>query len=385
MAKRMVEEGRVRIEIPDPEEYRSVSGDYVPSLAEVFYNPQMEFCRDISVSVAQVVSRELGGLRVCDPLAGSGIRGIRYAAEIEGVTDVLINDRSRAAYELMLRNVELNPSRVRIAAENDDANVVMLRNRGRFNLIDLDPFGSPARFIESACASVARTGMIALTATDTGPLCGAHPRTCIRRYGAQPLRTEYCHELGIRTLIGFCQRVAGKYDLALEPVLVHSTRHYFRIYLRAKRSASLADTIMRGQGYISHCFSCGRRWTFRGLPRVDGCECGGAPAHSGPLWTGPLWNRDFLENVIRDLSGRTYRQREAEINMLSLCLMESGGPPTFYDINALASMAGVSPPRIKWVIECLRKSGRFASRTHFSPTGIRTEAGIDELMALLQR
>ncbi|MEM2874899.1 MAG: tRNA (guanine(10)-N(2))-dimethyltransferase [Candidatus Hadarchaeales archaeon] len=383
MTGKIVLEGSVRIEVPEPEGYRTPSGDYAPSLSEVFYNPHMELCRDISVSVAQVIERELGELRACDPLAGVGVRGIRYAVEVEGTTEVLINDRSVAAQKYISRNLELNPSAA-IRKENDDANVVMLKNRGRFNFIDIDPFGSPARFMDAACAAVSRRGMIALTATDTGPLCGSHPRTCLRRYGARPIRTEYCHELGIRILIGFCQRVAGKHELGLEPVLVHSTRHYFRVYLRARRGTSLADASLRKQGYISHCFSCGRRWVSEGMLNISRCECGSPLEHSGPLWTGPLWEREFLEKVISDISWRSFRLRMEEMRMLFLCLEECHGPPTFYDINEVASMARTSPPKMKRLLEQLRRCGRFASRTHFSPTGFRTEADIEEITRMLR-
>ncbi|MEM2878409.1 MAG: tRNA (guanine(10)-N(2))-dimethyltransferase [Candidatus Hadarchaeales archaeon] len=384
MGRKLAEEGSVRFEIPDPEEYRTASGDYAPSLSEVFYNPRMEFCRDISVSVAQTLADELGELKICDPLGGVGIRGIRYAKEVRGAVDVLINDRSPAAHELASKNIQLNSPDIPVSAENEDANIVMLRNRGRFNFIDIDPFGSPARFVEAACASISRKGMIALTATDTGPLCGSYPRACLRRYGARPLRTEYCHELGIRILIGFCQRVAGKHDLALEPVLVHSTLHYFRVYLRAIRRSSLADKTVAGQGYISHCFRCGGRRVQPEALSGERCACGGSLHHSGPLWTGELWNREFLQKTISDISSRSFRQRAVEVELLSICLEESGGPPTFHDVNRIASMAGSSPPKMRRIMDSLRNSGRFASRTHFSPTGIRTDAEMDDLLALFR-
>jgi len=382
MKTKIAEEGSVRVRVPDPEGYRTPSGDYAPSLTDVFYNPQMEFCRDLSISVAQVLAGETGGLRVCDPLAGVGIRGVRYAKEVEGIREVVINDRSRAASELVLQNIDLNAPAVPVSVEREDANVLMLKNRGRFNYIDLDPFGSPAKFVDAACASIARRGMIALTATDTGPLCGSHPRACVRRYGAIPLRTEYCHELGIRILVGFCQRVAGKHELALEPVLVHSTRHYFRVYLRAKRSASATDAVLEKLGYVSHCFSCGRRFVSSGLPAVEKCVCGSTPSRSGPLWTGVLWEREFLEKVIADLSIRNFRNKGTEVRVLLLCLEESGGPPTFYDVNRLASMTGSSPPRMKRLLDRLREIKRFASRTHFSPVGFRTDAAVEELTSL---
>jgi tRNA (guanine26-N2/guanine27-N2)-dimethyltransferase len=229
MSTQFITEGWTKLEVPELARFRTRAGDYAPSLAPVFYNPHMELCRDISVSAVQVLADELGSLRVCDPLAGVGARGLRYAKEVKGDVTVVVNDRSREAFELIKRNVELNGLTSIVDARNEDANVLLLGGRGKFDFVDLDPFGSPAPFVDAACAALARRGVLAVTATDTAPLSGTHARACLRRYGAKPLKTEYCHELGIRILIGFAQRVAGKHELALAPVLAHATRHYFRV------------------------------------------------------------------------------------------------------------------------------------------------------------
>jgi tRNA (guanine26-N2/guanine27-N2)-dimethyltransferase len=231
----IITEGKTKIETPQPENFRTRAGDYAPSLTKVFYNPLMEFCRDISISVAQTAARRFNGLRVCDPLAGVGVRGIRYANEVKGVTRAVVNDFCREAFELIRKNVTLNGLTGLIETRSTDANILLRENRGQFSFVDLDPFGSPAPFLDAACSSLGKRGMLALTATDTAPLSGTHVKTCLRRYGARPLRTEYCHETGIRILIGFAQRLAGLHEMALTPVLAHATQHYFRIYLAAER------------------------------------------------------------------------------------------------------------------------------------------------------
>lgn len=384
MQTRSVVEGLTKLEVPEPEHFRTLAGNYAPSLAQVFYNPRMEFCRDISVLAVQVTARELGGLRICDPLAGVGARGIRYSREVKGVSRVIVNDRSPEAFELIKRNIEINRVVELAEARNSDANVLLWENRGRFNFVDLDPFGSPAPFIDAACAALARKGMLAMTATDTAPLCGTHARACLRRYGAKPLKTEYCHELGIRILIGFAQRIAGKHEIALESVLGHSTQHYFRIYLWARRGAQHADEVMKNQGYVSHCNKCGRRALSRGLVAElpSTCECGGRFSHAGPLWLGTLIDRNFTQRVAGDLVRRNFKLGHQEVLLLNRCIEEADGPPTFYDLNEVARHARVSPPKIDKLLAGLRETGYFASRTHFSPTGIRTDASPDELMRL---
>ena len=380
MLTQLITEGQTKLEVPELARFRTRAGDYAPSLAQVFYNPHAEFCRDISVSVLQVLDGELGGIRVCDPLSGVGARGLRYAKEVKGVANVVVNDRSREAFDLIGRNVELN-GLSGVEVRNEDANVLLWENRGKFDFVDLDPFGSPAPFIDAACAALARRGMLALTATDTAPLSGARAKACLRRYGARPLRTEYCHELGMRILICFVQRVAGKHELALAPVLAHATRHYFRIYLRARRGAERADELLAQQGYVSHCDACGRRKFTRGvaveLPST--CECGERFAHAGPLWLGKLMDRIFIHEVAGNLVQRNFKHGQQELVLLNRCAEEAEGPPTFYDLHELARRMGISPPRIAELIAGLKRRGHFASRTHFSGTGFRTDAPLEEI------
>lgn len=386
MPTQFITEGTTKLEVPELEHFRTRAGDYAPSLAPVFYNPHMESCRDISVSAVQVLAGELGSIRVCDPLAGVGARGLRYAREVEGVEMVIANDRSREASELTKRNVEHNGLASLVEVRNEDANVLLWENRGRFNFVDIDPFGSPAPFVDAACAALARRGMLAITATDTAPLSGTHAKACLRRYGAKPLKTEYCHELGIRILIGFVQRTAGKHELALTPVLAHATRHYFRVYLRARRSPSVADGLLAQQGYVSHCSACGRRKFTQGigveLPNI--CECGVRFAHAGPLWLGRLMDQMFIREISRDLLRRNFRLGQQELVLLNQCAGEADGPPTFYDMHELARCAGASPPKIIGLIGKLREKGYFASRTHFSGTGFRTNAPMDEIAKIFK-
>ncbi len=386
MKTKIMFDGKAKMEVPDPESFRTPAGDYAPSLTRVFYNPLMEFCRDISVSVARVLSKRLKFIKACDPLAGVGVRGVRYALEVGGVSGILINDLSPEAFELIKRNVEMNGVTHLAECRNSDANLVLCENRGRFNFVDIDPFGSPAPFIEAACSATTRRGMLAITATDTAPLSGTHPRACVRRYGAKPLRTEYCHELGIRILAGFSQRVGGKQEIALKPVLSHATQHYFRIYFELDRGANRTDEILGEQGYVSHCFRCGSRVLNRGLVTElpNACNCGGKFYHAGPLWLGSLIDQNFAQETMMDLVMRDFKLKYKELHLLNRCIEEAEGPATFYDLNCLAGHAGAPPPKIALLIAKLRATGRFASRTHFSNTGLRTNAPMDEILHIIR-
>ena len=71
MKTKEIREGEIKLLVPD----LSVYG--IPNHAPVFYNPVMSTSRDISVCLAKV----LGLIRLCEPLSGTGVRGLWYAKE----------------------------------------------------------------------------------------------------------------------------------------------------------------------------------------------------------------------------------------------------------------------------------------------------------------
>lgn len=386
METQIITEGETKLEVPKLEDYQTSPHEYVPSLTSVFFNPLMELSRDISVAFLQVLADKLGGLRVCDALAGVGARGLRYANEVGEISETIVNDKSSKAVELIRKNVKHNELSS-VTVKNEDANELLQKRRSQFHVIDLDPFGSPAPFLSSASSALSRRSALLVTATDTAPLCGAHPKACQRKYGARSLRTPYCHELGLRILIGFCQRVGARRDLAVYPVFCHSTQHYLRIHLKAEEGARKADSILKNQGHVSHCYNCGRRIItprlLASLPQE--CECGRKLEHSGPLWIGKLFDKEFVKLMIKELSKKNFKQNHEEQKLLRLCLNESDGPPTYYDLHKISSQTGAPPPKIDRAINQLEKQEYFASRTHFSNIGIRTNAPIEELQKIISK
>lgn len=384
METQVVEEGKLKLEVPKLENYRTSPKEYVPSQTPVFFNPVMELSRDISVSSLHVLGREIENLRICDVLAGVGARGLRYAREVGGVGEVVVNDRSSEAVDLIKRNIELNELQS-VKASREDANLLLYSYPSYFQAIDLDPFGTPVPFLDSSFSAVSRRGIFLVTATDTAPLCGAYPRACLRKYGAKPLRTPYSRELGLRILIGSVQRRAAAYDLALSPVLSHATQHYFRVHFKSVEGANRANEILKKQGYISHCRGCGKRLTDEGLlpDFSQECECGGKLDHAGPLWLGKLADREHLRAVVEDLSTRNFDLDREERELLRTLEGEVDGPPTFHDLHKASSRVGVSPPRFRRVISELRNRDYFVSRTHFLDTGLRTDAPVETLHEII--
>ncbi len=342
-----VKESAVKLLIPDPAEYA------LDAKSPAFYNPAMTLNRDISVLICKL----LKPLSAVDLLAATGARGLRLKKEA-GVKRVYINDASPTAISIAKKNAKLNKLKVEISnlrAHEFLATRYKLED-SKFGYVDIDPFGTPVPFLDAGVKAVVenRGGIIAVTATDTSLLCGTYPAACLRKYGAKPLYNYLMHEIGLRILIKKVQEVAAQYDIALTPIFAHTTRHYMRCYLRAERGAGKTDNILEQIG----CFQ-----------------------GAGPMWLGHLFDEDLVEKMYRltfDMKGISSETKaflhgiywESKIQMLG-----------FYD---LSEMKLNQVPKIFEVIEKLRKKGFKASRTHFSPTGIKTNASEKEFKKIVK-
>ena len=55
-------------------------------------------------------------------------------------------------------------------------------------MIDLDPYGTAAPFIDSAVQAVSDGGLLCVTCTDMASLSGNQPEACFAKYGSMPTR-----------------------------------------------------------------------------------------------------------------------------------------------------------------------------------------------------
>jgi len=376
-----VEEGRVSVVAPKMEAQIKEGRKYAPSRAPVFYNPVMELNRDLAVLALQAYQRMMGRkLLVCEPFTGCGIRGIRFAAEVEGTEKLILGDISPRAVELARFNVEHNGLANRVFVMGEEANTLLGEHaapRKRFDFIDVDPFGSPAPHLDSAVRALRSGGLLALTATDLAPLCGVHPRACIRKYGGKPLRTEYCHELAVRLLMGCLAMTAARHGIGVEFPFSHSTDHYIRVYARIQYGARQADGSVQGMGYVLHCFTCLHRETVKGtVPRLkwDCPQCSSSLSLAGPLWLGRMFDPAFCVAMEKEVAGRDLKQERIILKLLSLIRGEVEGPATYYVTDKVCDQLGTPTPPLTAVLEELRREGFQAVPTHFNSRGFKTDA-----------
>jgi tRNA (guanine26-N2/guanine27-N2)-dimethyltransferase len=347
----------------------------------VFYNPTQELNRDVTVAVLRALRATAAGevdpgfdLSLRDPsyldaTAATGVRGVRAAAEGYAAT---LCDRDPAAVDRCERNLAANDLDGTVV--HRDANAYM--HESGHDVVDVDPFGTPMPFADAGVRS-ART-VLAVTATDTAPLCGAHFDSGVRTYAAVPRNTEYHGEMGLRVLVGALVRTAARYDVAARPVLSHASDHYARTYLRLETGATPANAAIDDLGHVHHCPECLYREPERGLiPRPPaGCpNCGGDQVlTAGPLWLAGLCETDFVR-AVRARVDESMGTAEAARTLLST-LADELDRPTHYDQHRLCKTWGRPATAMDDFLEALRAAGYAASRTHYGGTTFETDADV---------
>ena len=158
----------------------------------IFYNPVMKFNRDITVLVLNAFIKYRkdkfnlnNAISIALPLAGSGIRAFRILNEIpiKAIKEININDIRDNFKKIIEEIISLNKdlfndkSISKLKIFNKDANI-FLREGDGFDYIDIDPFGSPNNFLDSAISKIKNKGLLTITATDTAALVGTYPNTC---------------------------------------------------------------------------------------------------------------------------------------------------------------------------------------------------------------
>lgn len=386
-----VKEGKARFFIPDPKLF-SEAEKLAPSRAPVFYNPRMSLNRDLAVLFLKAYQIKAGRpLKVCEPMAGCGVRGLRFALEVNRLEKIILNDLSPRAYELAKLNVKRNGLETLISVENEDAHKLLCRYaspKQRLDYVDLDPFGSPSPFLDSALRAIVSGGVLALTATDTAPLSGLHTKACMRKYLGKPLRVSYWREVAVRLLVGVTLLSALRHDLAVKPLFSYGVDHYVRVYVEVSRGAKEADEHLDHMGFILHCRKCLRREIKCGLAPFlpDKCHsCGSRLDYAGPLWLGRLVDKEFCEEMLREIEGSTLENVKFAAKLIVRLIDEADAPLTYYVSDEVCERLRVPIPPINDIVSELNFRGYLSTRTHFHDRGFKTEAPSETVLEVIKK
>lgn len=298
--------------------------------------------------------------QILDALSATGLRALRYAKEIPEATRIVSNDLSAAAVESIKLNIKYNKVENIVRPNVGDARAYMYSLQGenntndgngkKFNVIDLDPYGTAGMFLDAAVQAVNDGGMLCITCTDAAVFASTgYPEKTYALYGGIPVRLPHGHEVGLRLILHAIASAGAKYGLSIEPLLSLSIDYYARVFVRVHKSPlevkALASTTMLMYSCDSGCGA----WTTQYLTSTkvkqakDGhihtnyclaqapttspcCEHCGFKTHlAGPMWGGPLHNPHFIQKIldlVPKVDPKTYRTLYRIEGMLTTALEE---------------------------------------------------------------
>lgn len=331
----------------------------------MFYNPAMALSRDLHVAVVAEVGRRLGRpLTLWDALAATGVRGLRATVETGMVERLLGTDAHPEAVRVMAHNFAASAPHQTTARLGEARD---LPPEGPFDLVDLDPYGTPRPFFETALSALRPGGVLGITATDLMVLAGPERATCERRYGGRPLRNYLCREAGLRILLACLAREAARRGRHMHPLVSYVRDHHARVYVRLD-PAQGEDVLPVGavpfDGYL-------------GPPLRRG-------AKGGPLWLGPLHDPSFL-SALRPPSEPARPGEFAP--WLELLRGEARSDALFYyESGEVGKSLGLAEqPSLSTILQGLEASGWPSSRTAFDPSAWRTRAPWEEVARVVRQ
>uniref|UniRef100_A0A7S0TBB0 tRNA (guanine(26)-N(2))-dimethyltransferase n=1 Tax=Pseudo-nitzschia delicatissima TaxID=44447 RepID=A0A7S0TBB0_9STRA len=367
------------------------------------------------------------GITVLDALAASGLRSIRYWKEIPGVKHVTINDLLEAAVERAhnnLRNNKIDPSvmlddnadrKYGICVNHGDATHEMYMSRRpqslqinektklsakqqpMWDVIDLDPYGSAAPFLDGAVQAVENGGLLCITCTDMAALGGSHPETAYGRYASLPIQSaKYLQELALRILLHTIAVSAAKYGRTLKPILSVGMNFYVRVFVEIYNDKQgVSDlSLINGNVYqstqcssfvtIPHGQKGGKNGNGYQSSRMEPSTCPetGAPFKvGGPLWLGPLHDQDVVGTALERLNDEACQSPDMSLiatrkrlQGLLTSVSEELDTPLYYTLPGLCQTLRCTSPPLRAFKGAIANAGYKVSGYHKDPTAVKTDA-----------
>ncbi|KAK7340684.1 hypothetical protein VNO77_21394 [Canavalia gladiata] len=352
------------------------------------------------------VRRELKPPRVLEALSASGLRALRYAREIEGIGQVVALDNDKASVEACRRNIKFNGSVAcsKVESHLADARVYMLTHPKEFDVVDLDPYGSPSVFLDSAVQSVVDGGMLMCTATDMAVLCGGNGEVCYSKYGSYPLRGKYCHEMALRILLASIESHANRYKRYIVPVLSVQMDFYVRVFVRIYSSASAMKNTPLKLSYVYQCTGCdsfhlqpvgrsiSKNNSVRYLPGYgpavpQECNyCGKKFNMGGPIWSDPIHDQDWVTSILAGV--KSMKHSYPAYNRISAVLTtiseELPDVPLFLSLHSLGATLKCTSPSAVIFRSAVINAGYRISGTHVNPLGLKSDAPMDVIWDIMR-
>ena len=121
----------------------------------------------------------------------------------------------------------------------------------KYDVIDLDPYGSVVPFLDTAIQAIKEGGMICCTCTDLRVLCGPDLARCFYLYGVSRAKMDCYEENALRIVLYTINSIANKYSKYITPLVSYQSEFYLRVFFTVHTSKSECAKSMTKYGNVS--------------------------------------------------------------------------------------------------------------------------------------
>ncbi|KAG0168925.1 RNA methyltransferase tRNA(m5U54)methyltransferase [Apophysomyces sp. BC1034] len=404
-----------------------------PKDNEVFYNPVQEFNRDMSIAAIRTWSEmflqekrdriekkvkkadgddgkkateknlsqhiNVKDFTILEALSATGLRSIRYAKEIPNLKQVVANDIEADAVESIKRNVKHNGlSEDLVLPNRGDAMQVMYKavgNSHKYDVVDLDPYGTAAPFVDGAVQAVSEGGLLCVTCTDLAILTGSmHPETCFGKYGGMPLKGMFPHEMALRLVLQMLQNSAGRYRRYIVPLVSCSIDFYLRVFVRVYTSPAEVKKAASKTAIMYECTGC-HAYAVQPLGKIqkkdngqdrhtpstgpavgENCSnCGNTHHIGGPAWGSALHDKNFVGKMLAHVEQNesNYGTHQRMKGMLTV-ISEELDEPLYWTLGRLCGTLHCNSIPMVDLFSGILNAGYKVSVSHCGPQTVKTSA-----------
>lgn len=355
-----------------------------------FFNPAQKLNRDLSAEVIKAYFEGKEKVKILTSMSATGLRGIRYLNEISNSV-LFFNDICPNAVETIQKNLLYNgfdkfklfsesenirEYKDRINITRSDCHVIMNRFHSFFDVIDIDPFGSCAEFVNSAFKSIKHNGLICFTCTDKAALCSNESK-CYMKYSTK-IKKVFCkNETPIRALLSYISREFSKYDAKIVPILSLSVDFYVRVIVKVHKAQGKSVVKDNPDCYICECMNI-VEFPIGSVINNECAYCNRKMKLYGPFWNKEIHNQDILNKI---LSTVVEKENERMVGIVKLMQQEIS-TMFYYEVPKIASLLKTDCCKLKDIMTGLANSGYLVSLTHCDNNSFKTNAPISVINEL---
>lgn len=349
-----------------------------------FFNPAARPSRDLGVLLALILAQGRR-LRVLDLMAGCGLRSLRYGLEA-GARALVVNDADPARLSLLRQNLRVLEGSCVLRTSALRAHRLLahcLLQGERFDLVDVDAFGSPFDLVPLVLEAVALDGVLYLATSDGRGPTGHDRRAALRHLGASVRCHPASWELALRLQLGVIARAAWSQGRGVEPLFSFSDGRTFRTAIRLRRHP-LPDEERR-LGLLAICHRCGDQQVQPLLHLKCWKEClcqTPGLAISGPLWIGSLQEIPILDAMAAAAERSPSSLGPEGARLLSRLRGDKASLPRCWPSSFIARQLGASQPPLQALVCRLLDEGYQAGVSGVMPGQLRTDAPWRTILSL---